>query len=100
MQAELAYIQARLAILGCPPVQQPQFQSASSIDLQSSSQLHASDVKKSHQLTHSQPEQTSYELASIRDHREDKVEEDDDDLQRLARELVAKYLPGLKFSSE
>lgn len=97
MQAELAYIQARLTILGCPSVQQPQsLQSASSIDLQfSSDQSQASDVKKAQQ-----PEQTSLELASVGDRLEDKAEEDDDDdLQRLARELVAKYLPGLKFSS-
>ncbi|KAK1376297.1 LOB domain-containing protein [Heracleum sosnowskyi] len=44
-------------------------------------------------LAHSQQEQTSFEL-DIRDPQEDK----DDDLQRLARELVAKYFPGLQFS--
>lgn len=95
MQAELAYTQARLSILRRPPLPLPRPQTPSPADLQSSSELQASDSNLSvHFHDPSQSEQTSFEMTSFCNSTEEELK--DDDLQRLARELVAKYLPGIR----
>lgn len=100
LQAELAYVQARLATLQClpPPPLPPQPQS-----LHSSSNIVAppSDlVPISNLMMHLDPLQTQQcagqEMTSLFNPLDQELI-DGEDLQALAREFVCRYLPGVRF---
>lgn len=99
LQAELAYVQARLSTLQrlppvAPPLPQPQTSS-------SSSPSHALPYSNTHDfpidpLLH-QPHAASLELAAFLNPNSDQQQQQHDgDLQALARELVSRYLPGVR----
>ncbi|KHN40140.1 LOB domain-containing protein 31 [Glycine soja] len=103
LQAELTYVQARLATRrGLPmqvaPLPHPQSSSppptfhssdhlASNADLQSAPMMHFDPL---------QPHSASLELSSVVFNQSDQQLEDRE-LQVLAREFVSKYLPGVRF---
>ncbi|XP_059458894.1 LOB domain-containing protein 19 [Corylus avellana] len=105
LQAELAYVQARLATLQrLAPVQVPQSQSSSptnnhhsSSDLAPSNYNLASMHFDHHHHHPLQPQAaTSAELASFFNP-VDHEEVEDGDVQALAREIISRYLPGVRF---
>lgn len=103
LQAELTYVQARLATMQRLPMQvaplphpqssspPPTFHSsdhlASNADLQSAPMMHFDPL---------QPHSASLELSSVVFNQSDQQLEDRE-LQVLAREFVSKYLPGVRF---
>ncbi|KAL0002658.1 hypothetical protein SO802_016439 [Lithocarpus litseifolius] len=97
LQAELAYVQAHLSTFQrLPP---PQSQSPSptnhhhcTSDLATSSDLQHS---LSMQFDPTQPQPTSTELTSFSDPFAEELE--DREVQALARELISRYLPGVRF---
>ncbi|KAL2460784.1 LOB domain-containing protein 31 [Abeliophyllum distichum] len=102
LQAELAYIQARISTLHRlplpppppPPPPPPQPPSLSSSNVQSSSGF----VSSSNIMTHfdtSQSEEASTEMASFCNAVDQELE--DGDLQSLARDYVSRCLNGVKF---
>ncbi|KAK7844509.1 LOB domain-containing protein 19 [Quercus suber] len=100
LQAELAYVQAHLSTFQrLPPLPPPQSQSPSptnhhhcTSDLATSSDLQHS---LSMQIDPIQPQPTSTELTSYFDPLAEELE--DGDVQALARELISRYLPGVRF---
>ncbi|KAE7997042.1 hypothetical protein FH972_001711 [Carpinus fangiana] len=102
LQAELAYVQARLATLQrlAPVALVPQSQSSSPTNHHSSSDLASSNYNLSMHFDHQHPLQpqapaTSAELASFFSPVDEEVE--DADVQALAREIISRYLPGVRF---
>ncbi|GMH00582.1 hypothetical protein Nepgr_002421 [Nepenthes gracilis] len=113
LQAELAYIQARLSTLQRlplppPPPSQPQapssgteFHSSADHILPSTSTFPA--LMPIYEATQSQQTRAAEMVVgfcmSTDDHHGSSLEEDDDngDLQTLTREFISKYLPGMKF---
>lgn len=99
LQAELAYTQARLAILQRLPLPS-QAQSNSPPSLLSSAELaSAMEMSSSYNISMHfdpmQPQQlTPADLTSSLNPFAEEV--DDGDLRTLAREFVSKYLPGVK----
>ncbi|KAG5565634.1 hypothetical protein RHGRI_001522 [Rhododendron griersonianum] len=92
LQAELAYIQARLSSMQCLPLPPPQpARTPSTANLQSS-HLMALNSNTSMHFDSSTP----VELVSLCDALNQEIIEDGD-VQALAREFVSKYLPGVKF---
>ncbi|KAL7258766.1 hypothetical protein ACSBR1_004798 [Camellia fascicularis] len=91
LQAELAYIQARLSTLQClpPPPPQPPRRPLTE-NLQSSSDF----ASNSNASTTNFDPSTSMELVSFCNSMDQEIEGDDDELQALAREFVSRYLPG------
>lgn len=103
LQAELAYVQSRLAALQrLAPVPVPQSQSSSPTNNHhSSSDLASSNYNlSSMHFDHHHPLQpqaaTSAELASFFNP-VDHEEVEDGDVQALAREIISRYLPGVRF---
>ncbi|KAM7476339.1 hypothetical protein LguiB_023582 [Lonicera macranthoides] len=98
LQAELAYVQARLSVMQRLPPLPPQSQSSSLKNLQSPSEL-AFNSNNSMLFNPSQSEQTLVDMESIWNPTDEELEQDDDDddLRKLAREFVSKYLPGVRF---
>lgn len=100
LQAELAYVQAHLSTFTrLPPLPPPQSQSPSptnhhhcTSDLVTSSDLQHS---LSMQFDPIQPQPTSTELTSYFDPLAEELE--NGDVQALARELISRYLPGVRF---
>ncbi|XP_021280358.1 LOB domain-containing protein 31-like [Herrania umbratica] len=96
LQAELAYIQARLSTLQLLPPSQAQCPSPTS--LHSSSEV-GSDLVSSSNMSMSidrpQPQQASIELTSFPNPFDQELE--NEELQALAREFVSRYLPGVRF---
>jgi hypothetical protein len=101
LQAELAYVQARLATLQrLAPVAVRQCQSSSPTNHHSSSDLASSNYNLSMHFDYQHPLQpqapaTSAELASFFSPVDEEVE--DADVQALAREIISRYLPGVRF---
>jgi hypothetical protein len=96
LQAELAYVQARLATLQrLPPLPVPQSQSSSPTNRHSSSDLASSSFNLSMHFDPLQPQPTSAELASYFNPVDEELE--DNDVQALAREIISRYLPGVRF---
>ncbi|KAK1559462.1 hypothetical protein Q3G72_014749 [Acer saccharum] len=121
LQAELAYVQARLSILQRIPLplqplpphdhhhhhhhhhhQAQTHSSTSPSSLHSSSEIASSSTisNNTHAMSMSydplQPQQASPELTSL-SNPSDQDQMEDGDLQALAREFVSKYLPGVRF---
>ncbi|TXG62708.1 hypothetical protein EZV62_009702 [Acer yangbiense] len=115
LQAELAYVQARLSILQRIPLplqlpphdhhhhhQAQTHNSTSPSSLHSSSEIASSSTisNNTHAMSMSyvrlQPQQASPELTSL-SNPSDQDQMEDGDLQALAREFVSKYLPGVRF---
>lgn len=101
LQAELAYVQARLgAMQRLPPLPGVhQSQSSSPTNQHSTSDLaSSSNYNLSMQFDPLQPQPTSAELASYFNPVDDQDQLDDvDDVQALAREIISRYLPGVRF---
>lgn len=94
LQAELAYIQARLSSLQCLPLPPPQpAQTPSTANLQSS---HLMALNSNTSMHFDSSTSTPVELVSLCDALNQEIIEDGD-AQALAREFVSKYLPGVKF---
>ncbi|KAK9274174.1 hypothetical protein L1049_018988 [Liquidambar formosana] len=96
MQAELAYIQARLSTLQrlplpLPPPPQPQSPSPAHIHSSSSDVVSTSNVSMHYDPL--QLQQTSTEMAAFCNSMEQELLAGD--LQALAREFIPRYLPGL-----
>lgn len=104
LQAELAYVQARLATMERLPITV-----APSLSYHQTSQsLHSSsdqlatnaDLQSANMSMHFdpfQPHSTSLELSSFFNPSDQQLE--DGELQALAREFVSRYLPGVRFQS-
>lgn len=105
LQAELTYVQARLATMQplpipvAPSLQNPQSSSptsfhsssdhlATNVDLQSASNMYM-------HFDPLQPHSTSLELSNFFNTSDQQLE--DGELQALAREFVSRYLPGVRF---
>ncbi|GMY09378.1 LOB domain-containing protein 19-like [Fagus crenata] len=100
LQAELAYVQARLSTLQrLPLLPLPQCQSPSPANHhQSTSGLAtSSDLQSNKTMLFDpiQPQPTSTELTSFSDPLAEEL--GDEDVQALARELISRYLPGVRF---
>ncbi|BFG21763.1 hypothetical protein CerSpe_080370 [Prunus speciosa] len=110
LQAELAYVQARLATfqralppppppqLECPPPPRSLHYSSSHINVTSSPC--SEFVPTSNSLTHFDPLQTvphTAEMTSLFNSLDQELI-DGEDLQALARELVCRYLPGVRLN--
>ncbi|OMO78581.1 hypothetical protein CCACVL1_14278 [Corchorus capsularis] len=98
LQAELAYIQARLSTLQRLPLLPPA-QSPSPTSLHSSSEIGSDLVSSSNMSINFDPTQhqhTSFELTSFPNPFDQEVE-NEEELQALAREFVSRYLPGVRF---
>jgi len=102
LQAELTYVQARLATMQRMPMAVaplPPPQSSSPQTLPSSDHLASNADMQSVPIMHYdplQPHSASFELSSILFNQSDQQMEDRE-LQALAREFVTKYLPGVRF---
>ncbi|XP_022759512.1 LOB domain-containing protein 19 [Durio zibethinus] len=98
LQAELAYIRARLSTLQRFPLTPPsQAQCLSATSLHSSSEIRSDLVSSSDMSMHfytPQPQQTSIELTSFPNPFGQEME--NEELQALAREFVSRYLPGVR----
>ena len=99
LQAELAYIQARLSTLQpLPLLPTSEAQCPSLTSLHSSSEI-GSDLVSSSNISMNfeppQPQQTSIELTSFPNPFDQEME--NEELQALAREFVSRYLPGVRF---
>ncbi|XVF22699.1 hypothetical protein REPUB_Repub12eG0193500 [Reevesia pubescens] len=99
LQAELAYIEARLSTLRRLPLMPPsQAQSPSPTSLHSSSEIGSELISSSNMSMHfdpPQPQHTSIELTSFPNPFNQEME--NEELQALAREFVSRYLPGVRF---
>ncbi|XP_061371062.1 LOB domain-containing protein 19-like [Gastrolobium bilobum] len=106
LQAELTYVQARLATMqrlpipvAPPPL--PHLQSSSPTSLHSSSDHLASNADMqiasniSMHFDPLQPHSTSFDLSSFFNPSDQQLE--DGELRVLAREFVSRYLPGVRF---
>ncbi|XP_073119599.1 LOB domain-containing protein 19 [Henckelia pumila] len=89
LQAELAYIQARISTLQRSSLPLP---ALSSSDFQSSSEL----VQAS-RFDMSRHEEMSMEIVSFRDQEDDFIDDGYDELHSLARDYVARHFPGVRF---
>ncbi|KAK7382192.1 hypothetical protein VNO80_00941 [Phaseolus coccineus] len=102
LQAELTYVQARLATMQRMPMEVAPLlhpQSSSPQTLPSSDHLASNVDMQSVPIMHYdplQPHSASLELSSILFNQSDQQVEDRE-LQALAREFVTKYLPGVRF---
>ncbi|KAJ0053831.1 hypothetical protein Pint_00261 [Pistacia integerrima] len=99
LQAELAYTQARLSILQRLPIPSPtQPQTTSSTSLNSSS---STDLMSTYNISMLfdplQPQQSFTDFTTCCNSLDQEL--DDGELQALAREFIAKYLPGVRFRS-
>lgn len=94
LQAELAYIEARISTLQrCSLLLPLPLPSLSSSNFQSSSEL----VQTSRFDT-SELEEMSMEMVSFHDQEDHFIDEDEgDELHSLAREYVARHFPGVRF---
>ncbi|KAK7390104.1 hypothetical protein VNO78_25403 [Psophocarpus tetragonolobus] len=100
LQAELTYVQARLATMQRLPMQVAPLlhpQSSSPPTLHSSDHLASNADLQSAPMHFDplQPHSPSLELSSIVFNQSEQIE--DRELQALAREFVTKYLPGVRF---
>lgn len=105
LQAELAYIHARLSTLQrlpLPPQPPLRAQSPSQTSLPSFSEIASnSELASSSNMSlhfdqlQVQPQQISAEFTSFSSPSDQEL--DDGDLQALAREFVCRYLPGVRF---
>ncbi|KAL2233994.1 UNVERIFIED_CONTAM: LOB domain-containing protein 19 [Sesamum indicum] len=97
LQAELAYIQARISTLQRSPLPPPQHPCLSSPNIRTSSELAGnSSCLQTGIFDPSQSEETSPEMVSFCNAVDQEVE-DIGDLQSLAREYVSRYFPGVRF---
>lgn len=103
LQAELTYVQARLATMQrvpMPVAPLPHPQTSSPPTLHSSDHL-ASNVNMQSTPMHFdtlQPHPTSLELSTVFNPTDQQLEDiQDRELQALAREFVTKYFPGVRF---
>ena len=99
LQAELAYIQARLSTLQpLPLLPTSEAQCPSLTSLHSSSEI-GSDLVSSSNISMNfeppQPQQTSIELTSFPNPFDQEME--DNEFQALAQEFASRYLPGFRF---
>lgn len=103
LQAELAYTQARLSILQRLPIPSPsQPQITSPTSLNSSSEMPSStDLMSTYNISMLfdplQPQQSFTDFTTSCNSLDQEL--DDGELQALAREFFAKYLPGVRFRS-
>ncbi|KAE9610731.1 hypothetical protein Lal_00021217 [Lupinus albus] len=101
LQAELTYVQARLATMHRLPIAlNPQTTSptsfpSSSDHLGSNADMHCSSNMSMH-FDHSQSQSTSLELSNIVNNPLSQQLEDSE-LQNVALEFVSRYLPGVRF---
>ena len=98
LQAELAYIRARLSMLQRLPLMLPsQAQCPSPTSLHSSSEIGSDLVSYNISMPFDppQPQQTSIELTSFPNPFDQEME--DNEFQALAQEFASRYLPGFRF---
>lgn len=96
MQAELAYIQAKISTLQRLPLLHPLLQA----QCPSTASLHAPDLASNMSLNfdhHQSQQQSSTDLTSFSSSFDREI--DHDELQALSREFISKYLPGVQFRS-
>ncbi|TKY65603.1 LOB domain-containing protein 31 [Spatholobus suberectus] len=109
LQAQLAYVQARLSTLrrisAAAPFPQPQSCSPPS-DQHSSSDHHLAPDNNGLQSAYIsmhfddhplQRHPTSLELSSFQNPSNQQLDDDDQELQALARDFVSRFLPGVRF---
>lgn len=104
LEAELAYIQARLSMLQRHPLPpQSQAQCPSCTSLHSSSEMatdlmmSTSNVSMHFDFPQQHSQHTTIELTDFPNHVDREPEHDQ--LQAFSREFVARYLPGVRFRS-
>ncbi|KAK4344904.1 hypothetical protein RND71_035080 [Anisodus tanguticus] len=91
LQAELAYVQARLSTLHLPMAHVPQPQSPSATELQSSSDLFCTSSISSSTID----QYPQLDITGLSDVLDQELE--NCDLHTFAREFVSRHLPGVRF---